>query len=36
LRGSGLIGLWADRADLGASTTFARHLREQAQQRKRD
>ena len=36
LRNSGLIGLWADRDDLGASTTFARQLREQAQQRKRD
>ena len=30
---SGLIGLWADREDLGESTAFARQLREQAQHR---
>jgi hypothetical protein len=33
LLASEIIGLWADRADLGESTTFARQLREQAQHR---
>jgi len=33
---SGLVGLWADRTDLGDSREFARRLREQAQIRKRD
>lgn len=28
-----LVGLWADRDDLGDSTTFARQLREAAQRR---
>jgi len=30
---SGLVGLWADRAELGDSTTVARKLREAAQRR---
>jgi hypothetical protein len=34
LRGSDLIGIWADRADLGDSRQFARNLRQQAEQRK--
>jgi len=33
LRGSGLIGLWQDRDDIGDSSVYARRLREQAQQR---
>jgi hypothetical protein len=33
LRRSGLIGLWQDRDDIGDSSVYARHLREQAQQR---
>lgn len=33
LRQSGLIGLWKDRDDIEDSTVYARHLREQAQQR---
>ncbi len=33
LRQSGLIGLWQDRDDIGDSCAYARHLREQAQQR---
>ena len=33
LRQSGLIGLWKDRDDIGDSVTYARQLREQAQQR---
>jgi hypothetical protein len=33
LRESGLVGLWQDRDDIGDSSTFARQLREQAQQR---
>ena len=33
LRRSGLIGLWQDRDDVGDSAVYARHLREQAQQR---
>lgn len=31
---SGLVGLWADRTDLGDSQEFARRLREQAQTRR--
>ena len=31
---SGLVGLWADRTDLGDSREFARRLREQAQTRR--
>jgi hypothetical protein len=31
---SGLVGLWADRTDLGDSREFARRLREQAQMRR--
>jgi hypothetical protein len=31
---SGLVGLWADRTDLGSSQEFARRLREQAQTRR--
>jgi hypothetical protein len=33
---SGLIGMWADRADISDSREFARRLREQAQTRRRD
>jgi hypothetical protein len=33
LRQSGLIGLWKDRSDLEDSSTYARRLRERAQQR---
>ena len=33
---SGLVGLWADRADIGDSREFARQLRERAQTRRRD
>jgi hypothetical protein len=33
LRRSGLIGLWQDRGDIRDSSTYARHLREQAQRR---
>lgn len=33
LRQSGLIGLWQDRNDIQDSATYARRLREQAQQR---
>ncbi len=33
LRQSGLIGLWKDREEIQDSATFARQLREQAQQR---
>jgi hypothetical protein len=32
---SGLVGLWADRDDIGDSAEFARTLREKAQRRKR-
>ncbi len=32
---SGLIGMWADRSDIGDSREFARRLREQAQSRRR-
>ena len=35
LRRSGLIGLWKGRSDIGDSATFARQLREQAEQRTR-
>ena len=34
LLGSGLVGMWADRTDLGDSREFARRLREQAQTRR--
>ncbi len=30
---SNLVGLWADRADIGDSTVFARQLRERAERR---
>jgi hypothetical protein len=30
---SGLVGIWADRSDLGDSREFARRLREQAERR---
>lgn len=30
---SGLVGMWADRSDIGDSRDFARRLREQAQTR---
>jgi hypothetical protein len=33
IRTSPLIGLWADRTDIGDSTEFARQLRERAQRR---
>ena len=33
---SGLVSMWADRADIGDSRAFARRLREQAQTRRRD
>lgn len=33
LLNSELVGLWADREDIGDSASFARHLRNQAQQR---
>ncbi len=32
---SELVGLWADRADIGNNAEFARQLREQAQRRQR-
>ncbi len=32
---SGLVGMWADRMDIGDSREFARRLREQAQTRRR-
>lgn len=32
---SGLVGMWADRTDIGDSREFARRLREQAQTRRR-
>jgi hypothetical protein len=32
---SGLVGMWADRKDIGDSVTYARKLRAQAQSRKR-
>jgi hypothetical protein len=31
----GLLGLWADREDIGDSSTFARKLRSEAERRKR-
>jgi hypothetical protein len=34
LLNSGLVGIWAQRADIGDSLEFARRLREQAQTRK--
>jgi hypothetical protein len=33
---SGLVGMWADRIDMGDSREFARRLREQAQTRSRE
>jgi len=33
---SGLVGMWADRTDIGDSRDYARRLREQAQTRRRD
>jgi hypothetical protein len=33
---SGLVGMWADRTDIGDSRDYARKLREQAQTRRRD
>jgi hypothetical protein len=33
LLASGLVGLWADRADLDDSAEFARQLRDEAQRR---
>ncbi len=35
LLSSGLVGIWADRADIGASREFAQRLRDEAQTRKR-
>lgn len=35
LLASDLIGMWKDRADMGDSAVFARHLRKQAQRRER-
>ena len=35
LRGSDLIGIWADRTDLGNGREFARRLRHDAEQRNR-
>jgi hypothetical protein len=32
---SGLVGLWQDRQDILDSAAYARHLREEAQQRQR-
>ena len=34
LLNSGLVGLWADRDDIGDSSEFARKLRDKAQRRK--
>lgn len=36
LLASGLVGIWENRGDLGDSTAYARHLREQAQRRDQD
>lgn len=36
LLNSDLVGLWADRADIGDSREFARRLREQAQRREHE
>ena len=33
---SGLVGLWADRSDIGDTREFARRLRDQAQTRSRE
>jgi hypothetical protein len=33
---SGLVGMWADRKDIGDSREFARRLRQQAQTRRQD
>ena len=32
---SGLVGMWADRKDIGDSVSFAKKLREQAQTRRK-
>lgn len=34
LLNSGLVGMWADREDIGDSSEFARKLREKAQKRR--
>jgi hypothetical protein len=36
LLASGLIGMWAERTDIGDSRAFARSLREQGQTRRQD
>jgi hypothetical protein len=36
LLNSGLVGIWADRTDIGDTREFARRLRDQAQSRSRD
>lgn len=36
LLSSGLVGMWAERGDIGDSREFARRLREQAQSRRHD
>jgi hypothetical protein len=36
LEAKGVIGLWADREDIGDSVEFARQLRERAWTRRRD
>jgi hypothetical protein len=36
LLNSGLVGMWAERSDIGDSREFARRLREQAQTRRQD
>jgi hypothetical protein len=36
LLNSGLVGMWAGRADIADNHEFARRLREQAQTRRRD
>lgn len=36
LLNSGLIGMWADRTDIGDGREFARRLREQAQSRRHE
>jgi hypothetical protein len=36
LLSSELVGIWADRDDIGDTLTFARYLRQQAERRQRD
>jgi hypothetical protein len=36
LLNSGLVGMWANRTDIGDSLAYARRLREEAQARRRD